>query len=202
MKSETLLALFQGAHRRPPHGGRGLKFRPSSRQSGCPVSPSPRRAWIEMLSSMLLITSFMSPSPRRAWIEIRGAGTRPLGLLCRPPHGGRGLKCSEEAVCLAHERRPPHGGRGLKCQSPRKAIALSRSPSPRRAWIEICRFGRSRMCLSSRPPHGGRGLKYNCFGGAFAGGSSPSPRRAWIEILPRIPPQRPCTVALPTEGVD
>ena len=34
----------------------------------------------------------MSPSPRRAWIEIKMLSSEPLEESCRPPHGGRGLK--------------------------------------------------------------------------------------------------------------
>ena len=54
-----------------------------------------------------------------------------------------------------------------------------RSPSPRRAWIEI---RRTRHHNSST--------------------RSPSPRRAWIEILQALQRQRKPHVALPTEGVD
>ena len=53
------------------------------------------------------------------------------------------------------------------------------SPSPRRAWIEIC-------ALTS-------------FAGEIV---SPSPRRAWIEITLLYKEIQRNTVALPTEGVD
>ena len=38
----------------------------------------------------------------------------------------------------------------------------SMSPSPRRAWIEICRQHRVPAYGCRRPPHGGRGLKSPC----------------------------------------
>ena len=53
------------------------------------------------------------------------------------------------------------------------------SPSPRRAWIEICLLGRQHLCKQS-----------------------PSPRRAWIEIIFGDIIYSKVYVALPTEGVD
>ena len=85
--------------RRPPHGGRGLKsyasvsifstsLSPSPRRAwieivpyeqwdnGSLKSPSPRRAWIEIYIVILTVMSFiLSPSPRRAWIEISFIGS-------------------------------------------------------------------------------------------------------------------------------
>ena len=37
---------------------------------GSEVSPSPRRAWIEIIEEMTEFAQQRSPSPRRAWIEI------------------------------------------------------------------------------------------------------------------------------------
>ena len=34
------------------------------------MSPSPRRAWIEMIAVVIMSIVIVSPSPRRAWIEI------------------------------------------------------------------------------------------------------------------------------------
>ena len=34
------------------------------------VSPSPRRAWIEISDYVFNLPALTSPSPRRAWIEI------------------------------------------------------------------------------------------------------------------------------------
>ena len=62
------------------------------------MSPSPRRAWIEIARLNVLLIKFVSPSPRRAWIEIRVVVGSPLRLRRRPPHGGRGLKWHTLAV--------------------------------------------------------------------------------------------------------
>ena len=80
------------------------------------MSPSPRRAWIEIVRVIVGADFiFTSPSPRRAWIEIRRFPRR----------------------CAKRESPSPRrawieiflsfGGYGAK----------SASPSPRRAWIEI-----------------------------------------------------------------
>ena len=87
---------------------------------------------------------------------------------------------------------------------------MVKSPSPRRAWIEIkvrvrvnntaaqrrpphggrgLKFEylvRQNSGVLSRPPHGGRGLKFDRIGKSLFGAMSPSPRRAWIEILQAI----------------
>ena len=66
-------------YRRPPHGGRGLKFNRTTLVTVRLASPSPRRAWIEM------DTAFSSSRSRRS----------------RPPHGGRGLKCQHAIYLVA-----------------------------------------------------------------------------------------------------
>ena len=100
-------------------------------------SPSPRRAWIEILCNQTQRGQSRSPSPRRAWIEIKkSVSLRPRDWR-RPPHGGRGLKWFCLNIAIGHNGRPPHGGRGLKYGSEQTRTALLRSPSPRRAWIEI-----------------------------------------------------------------
>ena len=148
-----------------------------------------------------------------------------LNCLCRPPHGGRGLKC------LSTWHFPQLG----KSSSPRRAwieideirqivYFRSVSSSPRRAWIEIADKTEYLGCRHGRPPHGGRGLKYHLllkvtrtdksssprrawieilsfYQLAFAV-ASPSPRRAWIEILCTLLFLLAVEVALPTEGVD
>ena len=55
---------------RLPHGGRGLKFNGSNARISLNPSPSSRRAWIEMPSTVAALWSPVSPSSRRAWIEI------------------------------------------------------------------------------------------------------------------------------------
>ena len=70
--------ISAGAQRRPPHGGRGLKFPPRNR-SDIP-------AW--------------SSSTRGTWIEIGALVEVVYNPLSRPPHGGRGLKFRACAVSL------------------------------------------------------------------------------------------------------
>ena len=125
--------------------------------NGVPRSPSPRRAWIEIEEMRKAAEDNESPSPRRAWIEMPGISWIILGWTSRPPHGGRGLKSGRLSAGQRFSRRPPHGGRGLKCAR------------------QTCRARQN-----CRPPHGGRGLKW-----AVLRSSSTSPG-----------------VALPTEGVD
>ena len=67
---------------------------------------------------------------------------------------------SEYSICNG---RPPHGGRGLKCKHTNDKIINGRSPSPRRAWIEITPDVSYVDSSYRRPPHGGRGLKYRIF---------------------------------------
>ena len=57
-----------------------------------------------------------------------------------------------------------------------------KSPSPRRAWIEIDECIGYLKQADSRPPHGGRGLKSLRRPVRAETYLSPSPRRAWIEI--------------------
>ena len=77
-----------------------------------------------------------------------------------------------------------------------------KSPSSRRAWIEMAASLRSSRVEQSRPPHGGRGLKSAVRCGQACRSKSPSSRRAWIEIADRRHRLLPYGVALLTEGVD
>ena len=79
------------------------------------MSPSSRRAWIEIRMRSLASSAFASPSSRRAWIEIVAA------LSC----------CRDVPVALLAEGVD----RNRFGQTERSATA--RSPSSRRAWIEI-----------------------------------------------------------------
>ena len=56
------------------------------------MSPSTRRAWIEIASSARACSRRASPSTRRAWIEILYGTLNGACDAGRPPHGGRGLK--------------------------------------------------------------------------------------------------------------
>ena len=56
--------------RRPLYGGRGLKFLIHIERLKLWLSPSIRRAWIEIILSSYPRFFKVSPSIRRAWIEI------------------------------------------------------------------------------------------------------------------------------------
>ena len=79
------------------------------------MSPSSRRAWIEIISFRVGFGSKWSPSSRRAWIEI----TEPLP------------QQSADLVALLAE--------GVDRNSVVLSMSTmhSQSPSSRRAWIEI-----------------------------------------------------------------
>ena len=76
------------------------------------VSPSSRRAWIEILRIHYFVSGKPSPSSRRAWIEIGGspdrADLRRVALLAE------GVDRNQIGVdfCLLVNGRPPRGGRG------------------------------------------------------------------------------------------
>ena len=78
------------------------------------LSPSSRRAWIEISLSMQPITSKRSPSSRRAWIEITMKE-------CRQAVGS---SPSSRRAWIEIKLRVPVG-------------EYQGSPSSRRAWIEI-----------------------------------------------------------------
>ena len=80
-----------------------------------PRSPSSRRAWIEIVKKTSHSYPLLSPSSRRAWIEIAG----------RPADAGR------RTVALLAE--------GVDRNIPvcKSQLDLGPSPSSRRAWIEI-----------------------------------------------------------------
>ena len=141
------------------------------------LSPSSRRAWIEMLKSLSPAPEPQtSPSSRRAWIEICWRSTR----------------STPAWVALLAE--------GVDRNSSRKRYSkmMSSSPSSRRAWIEISgilpRTRPSRVALLAE------GVDRNQLVDVVRalGDESPSSRRAWIEIdklgtmtvfFPRRPPR-------------
>ena len=77
-----------------------------------PLSPSSRRAWIEITQPAFGNLRLSSPSSRRAWIEIalRVVGDRcgRVALLAE----GVDRNFSGCVVVGDVERRPPRGGRG------------------------------------------------------------------------------------------
>ena len=108
-----------------------------SRFGGCKLSPSTRRAWIEILGFPIAVCLIcLSPSTRRAWIEIKLAVMLVFGMpiVALHPEGvdrnesGKYWLAAHFAVALHPEgvdrnklaipysgfetRRPPPGGRG------------------------------------------------------------------------------------------
>ena len=167
------------------------------------LSPSSRRAWIEISPGLLFdahpVVALLaegvdrntgrphfcnvkarSPSSRRAWIE----------MLCL----SFGAAIAHVALLAEGVDRNPTAFADL--------LREARSPSSRRAWIEISRTW-SRASLSLRSPSSRRAwieiVRWSWSGGRSA---SPSSRRAWIEILLEtgLPSSQP--VALLAEGVD
>ena len=188
------------------------------------MSPSPRRAWIEMLGTAYGYGQthsrpphggrglksridkseerrLLSPSPRRAWIEIAKLSPVSGTMARRPPHGGRGLKFDRLGLVDISFGRPPHGGRGLKWKCMTKSNnSRGRPPHGGRGLKYF--FKVVYNFLSRRPPHGGRGLKFALPPAWVYSTPSPSPRRAWIEIAEARERQELVDAALPTEGVD
>ena len=128
-----------------------------------PVSPSTRRAWIEISCAFAVATLyFPSPSTRRAWIEIRleSVSGWPSVVALHPEGVDRN--------CVRYRLRDldfvalhPEGV-DRNARKRQRLCAYNQSPSTRRAWIEI-----SGSILD------------------VYGGESPSTRRAWIEMRRR-----------------
>ena len=77
---------------RSPHGERGLKCGGAvDRNQGWKSLPS-RGAWIEMLVYCCIDVYLSSLPSRGAWIEISQLSSTKGTVVCRSPHGERGLK--------------------------------------------------------------------------------------------------------------
>ena len=144
------------------------------------LSPSSRRAWIEMLMCLCTGESYGSPSSRRAWIEMA-----PLAVVGRAPKSPSSRRAWIEIDIIPQQQKnrcvallAEGVDRNIEAK-----IALDHgnpSPSSRRAWIEmplILRRSRQRRVallaegvdrnfhiavdgfrvVSGRPPRGGRG---------------------------------------------
>ena len=71
------------------------------------MSPSTRRAWIEISSFPGGAPCYgRSPSARRAWIEIRPRARRTPGSTGRPPHGERGEKSYLDSLVITYGSHP------------------------------------------------------------------------------------------------
>ena len=72
----------------------------------------------------------------------------------RTPHGVRGLKPRKRMRARAHRGRTPHGVRGLKQKLGLSQISAFASHPARGAWIETCGRCRWRRRLLSHPARG------------------------------------------------
>ena len=190
------------------------------------ASPSPRRAWIEIKTWLPVEKKKPSPSPRRAWIEIPlSLSSKSSGAVALPAEGvdRNDLLVIDEAqeygVAL------PTEGVDRNAKDNYTMLDNLKSPSPRRAWIEMpgtpnmwprasvalptegvdrnLRFAAIRhLAYTVALPTEGVDRNINTSFGGLGCLLSPSPRRAWIEIIIRVFCTRVLSVALPTEGVD
>ena len=100
-------------------------------------SPSSRRAWIEIRTRASWRRTFSSPSSRRAWIEtrLRGSFRSPawVALLAE------GVDRNHKGCSHARQSRVALLAEGVDRNSKghRASRLIDRSPSSRRAWIEI-----------------------------------------------------------------
>ena len=121
----------------------------------------------------------------------------------RLPHGRRGLKFFRGCHCvITYFCRLPHGRRGLKYHLSTHFLWFGKSPSTRKAWIEIRVSLVSLSPACSRLPHGRRGLKCLMPANNIKFALSPSTRKAWIEMSNKINCSKQGKVAFHTEGVD
>ena len=143
-------------------------------------SPSTRRAWIEILSAATICAPpYRSPSTRRAWIEIldKYIGFEVIGVALHPEGVDRNRVQIKKSAVFCVALHPE--GVDRNCISSIMMSASARSPSTRRAWIEMRQLPDTAMELSvalhpegvdrnivarltqadeiGRPPPGGRG---------------------------------------------
>ena len=155
------------------------------------MSPSSRRAWIEIRTRASWRRTFSSPSSRRAWIEIRlrGSFRSPawVALLAE------GVDRNHKGCSHARQSRVALLAEGVDRNSKghRASRLIDRSPSSRRAWIEIWLswFASAAMLVALLA----EGVDRNFFRFLCRSQDDPSPssRRAWIEISGRLPQTPP-----------
>ena len=124
----------------------------------CELSPSSRRAWIEIRLAGSPRRLGESPSSRRAWIEIerlrRGCPLWTVALLAEGVDRNTGDKTGN----LTMHWSPSSRRAWIEIFRLGPALSECRpSPSSRRAWIEISGRCFAKAYSASRPPRGGRG---------------------------------------------
>ena len=81
-------------------------------KSGVQLSPSSRRAWVEIANMRFEIYKIVSPSSRRAWVEIPSVLSLPPAVMVALLAEGVGRNVQDALVRCRVLRRPPRGGRG------------------------------------------------------------------------------------------
>ena len=162
-------------------------------------SPSSRRAWIEMDFVLVVHQASTSPSSRRAWIEISMYGfSGSRGNVALLAEGvDRNVHCPCDNADFPEVALLAEGVDRNRLAIYPGSLSI-RSPSSRRAWIEMAvtcsQYSWSTVALLAE------GVDRNgvCVLPHKRGKLSPSSRRAWIEIAaghrrhrncPRRPPR-------------
>ena len=166
------------------------------------LSPSSRRAWIEILYQIHRVAACMSPSSRRAWIEIAVrtdcCSHWSVALLAE------GVDRNLSVIIFYHIFWVALLAEGVdrNLTYHRKKSAQKKSPSSRRAWIEIA-LGDD-VDDSDYVALLAEGVDRNCniWQGKSCRSMSPSSRRAWIEMSATMHSMLKLDVALLAEGVD
>ena len=147
------------------------------------LSPSSRRAWIEMLLKDVPSDPIQSPSSRRAWIEIPSDPGKifpqEVALLAE----GVDRNMTKKRICIGFRKVALLAeGVDRNSGSCTSSLVFKQSPSSRRAWIEI----QLRVLTSTSKVVAllAEGVDRNIV--SLRRGAlmiwSPSSRRAWIEI--------------------
>ena len=145
----------------------------------------------------------LSPSTRRAWIEMSGIGGVTMSyLVALHPEGvDRNQQCLY--LPLGWDGESPSTRRAWIEISPGRRLAPGdQSPSTRRAWIEIG-HGRLKVCGGGSPSTRRAWIEIASGLLLYLKLLSPSTRRAWIEIATESSSlMMHAMVALHPEGVD
>ena len=124
---------------RLPHGRRGLKLEVTLHALGTNDGRLPHgRRGLKFLSIYFLCLVLMSPSSRKAGIEIPGMQKYSCGIFRSPSSRKAGIEIPTSiSFNASRTRRLPHGRRGLKLFSFTCPPSVAESPSSRKAGIEI-----------------------------------------------------------------
>ncbi len=172
------------------------------------MSPSSRRAWVEMEVEQLAAPTVSvallaegvgrngdyeqpkqllpkSPSSRRAWVEIRVYCPGPLSLFVAllAEGVGRNPPCYWNRLYIF---RSPSSRRAWveMLEEMRKAVKTA-SPSSRRAWVEILLYNIFDLTAIVALLAEGVGRNRTYLLDGYYAPRSPSSRRAWVEISKR-----------------